>query len=64
MAPWPRSGIHPVWAERAQAAGIDYYEYTDAMEDGSEGARPRTRRFIVVMLCSMSCQTCHCFCIL
>lgn len=36
MAPWPRPGIHPVWAERAQAAGVDYYEYTDAMEEGGE----------------------------
>lgn len=37
MEPWPRPGIHPVWAERAQAAGVDYYEYTESIEEGGEG---------------------------
>lgn len=39
MEPWPRPGIHPVWAERAQAAGLDYYQYTDSMEEDDEGGQ-------------------------
>ena len=37
LEPWPRPGIHPVWAERAHAAGADYYEYLQHQEEGDEG---------------------------
>lgn len=39
MEPWPRPSIHPAWAERAQAAGIDYYAYLDSVHDLDEGGR-------------------------
>jgi hypothetical protein len=39
MEPWPRPSIHPAWAERAQAAGVDYYAYLDSMHELDEGGR-------------------------
>lgn len=38
LEPWPRPGFHPVWTERAQAEGMDYYEYLAALEEAGEGA--------------------------